>query len=146
MFAVGRMPGLGGGYGACRLGRCTPRGDQHRSVLDRGLCCSCNPGSCTCAWCWVLVLGRVALVGTFLARVAEHYLAQSNSCFLYPASADYISINPHKECKCSQRPFHLSSPLWSTLEMHVVLIGILGKPQTKDGDFAAQCSSPIHQA
>jgi hypothetical protein len=59
VFAVGVVPGLGaGGYGACRLGRCTPRGDQHRSVLDRGLRCSCNPGSCTCAWFWVLVLGR----------------------------------------------------------------------------------------
>jgi hypothetical protein len=25
----------------------------------------------------------------------------------------------------------ISSPLWSTLEMHVVSIGILGKPQQK---------------
>lgn len=28
-------------------------------------------------------------------------------------------------------PFYTSSPLWSALEMHVVLIGILGNPQTK---------------
>lgn len=41
--------------------------------------------------------------------------------------------------------------LWSALEMHVVLISILGKPQQKKtvsdlGEFAAQSPSPTHQA